>query len=109
MPLMRVSKMVIKSGDIKRISVKDDDVTVEYVQSNRPAAKSRKETNVSIFETLTDLGVSQEELNQVEIEVIAPSAWSDWGTLAITILPLLFLLLFFYGTSDSEADKFHLR
>jgi cell division protease FtsH len=102
----------IKSGDIKRISVKDDDVTVEYVQSNRPAAKSRKETNVSIFETLTDLGVSQEELNQVEIEVIPPSAWSDWGTLAITILPLLIFggLLFFMVRqaqgSNSQALSF---
>jgi cell division protease FtsH len=102
----------IKSGDIKRISVKDDDVTVEYVQSNRPAAKSRKETNISIFETLTDLGVTQEELNQVEIEVIPPSAWSDWGTLAITILPLLIFggLLFFMVRqaqgSNSQALSF---
>jgi cell division protease FtsH len=102
----------IKSGDIRRISVKDDDVTVEYVQSNRPAAKSRKETNISIFETLTDLGVTQEELNQVEIEVIPPSAWSDWGTLAITILPLLIFggLLFFMVRqaqgSNSQALSF---
>ena len=102
----------IKSGDIKRISVKDDDVTVEYVQSNRPAANSRKETNISIFETLTNLGVTQEELNQVEIEVIPPSAWSDWGTLAITILPLLIFggLLFFMVRqaqgSNSQALSF---
>jgi cell division protease FtsH len=87
----------IKAGEVKRITVKEDDVTVEYVKANQSTARTRKETNVSIFETLADLGVTQEELSQVEIEVTPPSAWSDWGTLAITILPLLVFggLLFF--------------
>jgi cell division protease FtsH len=87
----------IKAGQVKKISVKDDDITIEYVQANQETAKSRKETDVSIFETLADLGVNQEALSEVEVEVIPPGAWSDWGTLAITILPLLIFggLLFF--------------
>jgi cell division protease FtsH len=102
----------IKAGQVKKVSVEEDDVTVEYLQPNRPTAKSRKETNVSIFQTLTDLGVTQEELSNVEIEVIPPSAWSDWGTLAITILPLLIFggLLFFMVRqaqgSNSQALSF---
>lgn len=87
----------IKAGNISKLSVKDDDITVEYRQSNKAAAKSRKEGRVSIFTSLEKLGVTEEELSKVDIEVIPPSAWSDWGTLAITILPLLIFggLLFF--------------
>ncbi|MBE7555147.1 MAG: ATP-dependent zinc metalloprotease FtsH [Anaerolineales bacterium] len=87
----------IKAGKVSKISVKDDDVTVEYIQSNKIPVKSRKESRVSIFTTFEKLGVTNEELSKVDIEVVPPSAWSDWGTLAITILPLLIFggLLFF--------------
>ncbi|NJN92998.1 MAG: ATP-dependent metallopeptidase FtsH/Yme1/Tma family protein [Anaerolineales bacterium] len=87
----------IKAGKVSKITVKDDDITVEYLQSNKAPAKSRKEGRVSIFTSFEKLGVTEEELSKVDIEVIPPSAWSDWGTLAITILPLLIFggLLFF--------------
>jgi len=87
----------IKAGKVDKLSVKDDDVTVEYLQSNKPVAKSRKEPRVSIFQTFERLGVTAEELGKVEVEIIPPSAWSDWGTLAITVLPLIIFggLLFF--------------
>jgi cell division protease FtsH len=87
----------IKAGKVAKISVKDDDMTIEYLQSNKSPAKSRKEGRVSIFNTFEKMGVTAEELSKVEIEIIPPGAWSDWGTLAITILPLLIFggLLFF--------------
>ena len=87
----------IKAGKVDKLSVKDDDVTVEYLQSNKPVAKSRKEPRVSIFKTFERLGVTAEELGKVEVSIIPPSAWSDWGTLAITVLPLIIFggLLFF--------------
>ena len=75
----------IKAGEVASLSVDGEDVTVEYTQSSKPNAKSRKETGVSIFKTLEELGVSQEELSAVEIKVVPPGVWSDWGTLAITI------------------------
>ncbi len=102
----------VKAGQVKKITVKDNDVTVEYLQSNRPAARSRKETSVSIVKTFEDLGVTQDKLREIEIEIIPPSAWSDWGTLAITILPLLIFggLLFFMVRqaqgSNSQALSF---
>ncbi|MFN8459266.1 MAG: ATP-dependent zinc metalloprotease FtsH [Anaerolineae bacterium] len=87
----------IKAGKVTKLTVKDDDISVEYAQSNKPLAKSRKEDRVSIFETFTKLGVTESEMNKVQVEVVPPSAWSDWGTLAITILPLIIFggLLFF--------------
>jgi cell division protease FtsH len=87
----------IKAGEVATLTVDGEDVRVEYTQNSRNPAQSRKEGAVSIFTTLEELGVSDEELSQVEIEIVAPSAWSDWGTLAITILPLVIFggLLFF--------------
>jgi cell division protease FtsH len=87
----------IKAGKVEKLIVKEDDVTVEYSQANKPPAKSRKEARVSIFKTFEKLGVTDAELSNIEIEVVPPSAWSDWGTLAITILPLIIFgaLLFF--------------
>jgi cell division protease FtsH len=87
----------IKAGEVAKITVDGDNVTVEYNQSSRNPARSRKEGGVSIFTTFENLGVTQEELNGVEIEVVPPGVWGDWGTLAITILPLLIFggLLFF--------------
>ncbi|MCB0191552.1 MAG: ATP-dependent zinc metalloprotease FtsH [Anaerolineae bacterium] len=87
----------IKSGEVAKLSVNNEDVTVTYNQSNENDAKSRKEVGVSIFTTFNELGVTDEELSQVDIEIIPPGVWSDWGTLAITILPLLIFggLLFF--------------
>jgi cell division protease FtsH len=87
----------IKAGKVAKLTVKDDDITVEYAQSSKPAARSRKEERVSIFETFAKLGVTEAEMTKVQVEVVPPSAWSDWGTLAITILPLIIFggLLFF--------------
>ena len=87
----------IKNDEVNKISVNGEEVTVEYKQTNAENARSRKEAGVSIFNTFDELGVSDDELSQVEIEVVPPGVWSDWGTLAITVLPLLIFggLLFF--------------
>ncbi|MCB0214331.1 MAG: ATP-dependent zinc metalloprotease FtsH, partial [Anaerolineae bacterium] len=87
----------IKAGEVEKLSVNNEDVTVTYKQSNENDAKSRKEVGVSIFTTFNELGVTDEELSHVDIEIIPPGVWSDWGTLAITILPLIIFggLLFF--------------
>ncbi|GAB4457231.1 MAG: ATP-dependent zinc metalloprotease FtsH [Anaerolineae bacterium] len=87
----------IKAGEVSTITVDGEDVTVEYQQPGRETGRSRKESGVSIFTTLDELGVSQDELSNVEVEIVPPGVWSDWGTLAITILPLVIFggLLFF--------------
>jgi cell division protease FtsH len=87
----------VQAGEVARLNIRDEDVMVEYRQSNRNDAKSRKESGVSMFNTFEDLGVVDEQLTSVDIEVVPSSVWSDWGALAITILPLLIFggLLFF--------------
>ncbi|MCB0154321.1 MAG: ATP-dependent zinc metalloprotease FtsH, partial [Anaerolineae bacterium] len=88
----------IKAGKVKLISIQDDEIRIEYQQSaNAPMAKTRKEAGASIFETFAKLGVTSADLAAVDIEVVPPGAWSSFGAIAITILPLLILggLLFF--------------
>lgn len=87
----------IKAGDVARIKVTDEDLIIEYEQSGQRNARSRKETGVSIFNTFEKLGVAEEQLRNVEIEIVPASVWGSWGALAITILPLLIFggLLFF--------------
>ncbi|MDH3673862.1 MAG: ATP-dependent zinc metalloprotease FtsH [Anaerolineae bacterium] len=87
----------VKGGEVARLNIRDEDVMVEYRQSSRKDAKSRKEVGVSMFNTFEDLGVVDDQLTSVEIEVVPASVWSDWGALAITVLPLLIFggLLFF--------------
>ncbi len=87
----------IKTGSVQKLSIQEDDVTVEYRQSAENEERSRKEVGVSLFKTLDDLGVTPEQLSSVVIEVVPPGAWGSLGTLAITVLPLLILggLLFF--------------
>ncbi len=87
----------IKAGEIAKISVDEEELSIEYAQPGRKDAQSRKETGISVFNTFEELGVSEEDLSTVEIEIVPPGVWGDWGTLAITILPLLIFggLLFF--------------
>jgi len=87
----------IKIGEVSKLKIDGEEVTVQYTQASRVNTKSRKEANVSIFNTFKELGVTEEELKKVEVEVVPPGVWSDWGTLAITILPLLIFggLIFF--------------
>ena len=87
----------IKAGQVAKLTVQEDDVTVKFRDASRPPIKSRKETGVSIVKTLTDLGVTKQQLNSIDMEILPPSAWTDWGTVLLTVLPILVLggLLFF--------------
>jgi cell division protease FtsH len=69
-------------------------------------AKSRKEAGVSIFTTFEKLGVTKTELDEIEIEVVPPGIWSDWGTLVITILPLvIFGALLFFMVRQAQGSN----
>ena len=56
----------IKAGEVARIKVNEEDLMIEYKQSGQRDARSRKETGVSIFNTFEKLGVSEEQLRNVE-------------------------------------------
>ena len=102
----------IKQSQVKSVTIKEDDsLIVEYINQEEEEI-SRKEPNVSFFEAMLGLGVSEEALASLEIIVDPKNPWSNWLTLGITILPLLIFggLLFFMlrqaQGSNSQAMNF---
>jgi cell division protease FtsH len=87
----------VKDGLVKKIVVSGDDLKVEYVKPNMEPAISRKEHSVSLFDTLHNLGVSDEAIAAIEVEVEQPSEFGNWLGLLTTFLPLLVFgaILFF--------------
>src|ERR1700694_4324482 len=67
----------VKSGEVKKIVVQGDDITITK-RAGPPEESSRKEPRVSIVESLINLGVTQDQLRSVEIEIQNPSDWGNW-------------------------------
>ena len=90
----------VRSGDIRRITVRDDRLDIEY-QDNRKAT-SRKDANVGITQQLRDYGVTPDQLEGVSIQFQDPPQFGN-------VLQILIngVSLYRNGTRDrdrSEAD-----
>lgn len=84
----------VKSGEVKEIIVRGSKLEVAYVDETRNGAEAKKETDASITETLSNLGVSAEELSGIELDVKNETGFAFWAsTLAPFIFPVIFLLL----------------
>jgi len=85
----------ISNQKVKKIEIVGDKILIEYIDGKQ--AFSKKEANVSIFETLANLGVSQEKLAKINVEI--KSSGSNWlliTSLALGILPFIFFALLFW-------------
>ncbi len=87
-----------KEGTIAQIIVRGDDLEIIYRKGTSPIprAASRKESDASLVETLTVLGVPREKLAAIEFEFAAPSRWENWGAILGTLLPLILVGAFFF-------------
>ena len=84
----------INEGRVESILVVDNELTINYV--NGRTALSRKDPSLPAPEQLLSLGADPAALQRVRIENGAPSNWSTWLSLLVTILPLLLLGGFIY-------------
>jgi cell division protease FtsH len=87
----------INQGKIKTITVSGNLLDIEYADGS--ASTSMKENNTSITDLLTNLGVSQEALHTVSIDIKKEktSFWEDWGGIIVFgILPLIVFGYFFW-------------
>jgi len=91
---MNIIAEQIQKGEIKGIKVKGDELEISY-KSSEKIGHARKESGVSLTKTLTGLGVTPEELQQVEIAFSPPSRWENWGVILGTILPIVLIGAFF--------------
>ncbi len=85
----------INQEKIKKITVTGSELLVIYQDDSK--AKSRKETEVSLSESLLNYGVNKEKLKLIEIETKKESGTMTWlGPVLLLLLPLLLFGLFFF-------------
>ena len=85
----------VQDGKVAQIIIKSDDTfTVVYTDgTEEEGVESRKESNATLIEQLSSLGVTMEQLapENVVIEVRAPSVWGGVLSGALYLLPVLFM------------------
>ncbi|MDH4208497.1 MAG: AAA family ATPase, partial [Anaerolineae bacterium] len=96
----------IKNGRIASIIISGDDLKI--TRTSGAEVTSRKETGANLTEVLTNLGVTQDMLDAVTIEVQSPSEWGSWVAILSSFLPLLLiggLLLFMMRQAQSGNSQ----
>src|SRR5918911_5340191 len=96
----------IQKGEVKKVIVQGDDLTI--VKRTGPEEISRKESRVGLVQQLKGLGVAQDQLNGVDIEVQNPGDWGNWITILGSFLPLLIFggfLLFMMRQAQSSNNQ----
>ena len=85
----------IEEEKIEKIIVSGNEISITYLDETK--AKTRKETEIALSDTLLNYGLSEEKINKANIGIEEEGGLLFWlGPLSIIILPLLFFLLFFW-------------
>jgi len=85
----------INEEKIKKITVSGSELSILYLDDSK--AKSRKETEAALSESLINYGVDLEKLSKVEIEAKKEGGtWTWLGPVLILLLPLLLFGFFFF-------------
>ncbi|HOU24862.1 MAG TPA: AAA family ATPase, partial [Anaerolineae bacterium] len=99
----------IRAGTVAKVIISEDDLTITMKQGQVPAkVRARKESGISLTDTLKNLGVTAEELSAVEIVAQGPGLWSDLLPLLGTLLPMLglgLLMIFMLRQAQSGNNQ----
>jgi cell division protease FtsH len=96
----------VKNGEVKAIVVKGSTLEVNYVDETRNQSISKKENDAAVTETLTNLGITTEQISQIQIGVENESGFKYWiGNLAPFLFPLILLgfIIWFFTRSVRGA------
>ncbi|HQY92420.1 ATP-dependent zinc metalloprotease FtsH [Caldilinea sp.] len=85
----------IKAGEIDAVIVRDDELRI-LVEGSDVAIVSRREGEVPLTQTLAGLGVEPEKLAAVNIKYEAPGNATNWLSLLVNLLPLVFIGALFF-------------
>jgi cell division protease FtsH len=80
----------IKAGEVRELIVRGAHVEVIYVDEARTRGEAKRETEAAISETLTNLGLTSEQLAAIKISVERETGFGFWFT---QVAPFLFPLL----------------
>ena len=85
----------IEEGKVKKITVSNSELSILYLDESK--ARSRKEIEASLSESLLNYGLSKEKLAEIEVKTKPPGGgWAWLGPLLLLALPLLLFVLFFW-------------
>jgi len=85
---------LVRSGDVDSITIDNDKLVV--TKSSGEPLQSRIEDQSGLINTLTNLGVTPEQLRQVEVSVANPQFWDVWSNVLLALVPLALLGAFFF-------------
>jgi cell division protease FtsH len=83
----------IKDSQVEQISVEGNKLHVK--QTSGKEALAYKEDGAALAETLANLGVSQELLSKVDIQVVQPNGLFNWLGILSWVLPMILISVFF--------------
>jgi cell division protease FtsH len=83
----------INQGRVETITIEENDLEIAYTDDR--LVMSRKESGIDLTETLLDLGVGTQALDEVDIQVQPPSPWGEWLAILGSFLPFIFLAVLF--------------
>lgn len=105
-----LSKVVqeIQAGHVESIEVKDQELTVALT-TTKTKLLAQKEADVSVTETLRNLGVAEKDLQTIKLTVKKPSGFGFWvSTLIPLLLPFVLLggfLWFMMRSAQSASNR----
>ncbi len=83
----------VKEGQVSQISVEDNKILIQLRDGTE--AVTYKEAGAGLVETLDNLGVTQQQLSQVNVEFSQPNGLLDWLGILSWVLPVILISIFF--------------
>ncbi len=96
----------VKAGEVDTIVVRGAVLEISYTDENRTHGEAKREVDASVTESLTNLGVTAEELTNINIDVQRETGFLYWfGQFAPFLFPLIFLgvIIWFFTRSVKGA------
>ncbi|HEX7557008.1 MAG TPA: ATP-dependent metallopeptidase FtsH/Yme1/Tma family protein, partial [Leptolinea sp.] len=98
----------VQSGKVARIVADENKLTITYKDGTQKTATSTKETDATLVQQLTTMGVTPAQLSpdNVQIEIKPPSAWLGIATALGYILPFIILAgAFFFIFRQAQGSN----
>lgn len=96
----------IKAGEVSEIIVRGAILEVSYKDDTRTPGEAKREIDASVTESLSNLGVTSEELGNIKIDVQRETGFMYWfGQFAPFLFPLILLgvIIWFFTRSVKGA------
>jgi cell division protease FtsH len=95
----------VEKGNVDTIIVNEDDMRI-VLRDSGVAVVARRERGIPITETLTEMGVTPQQLGAVNIKYEAPGNAANWLSLFVNLLPLVFVgALFFFLFRQTQGSN----